>query len=279
MNKKKIYQNIHHFLFEKAQSEKYTEISEETLKKFLSLTTTKKVAKIKNCEIRTISQSANENLSYTEPRLKAKFDSERQKISKQAQNSISSDWRIKANLDDLEKAICNCRLCKLAPTRTNFVFGDGNPNAELMFIGEGPGYDEDMQGKPFVGRAGQLLNKIIEAMTFKREEVYIANVVKCRPPSNRIPDPDEASACLPFLIRQIELVKPKIIVLLGATPTKYLLNVKALSEYRGQWQNVMNIKTMPTYHPAYLLRNPSAKKIVWQDMQLVMKEFGRQVQK
>jgi DNA polymerase len=139
-----------------------------------------------------------------------------------------------------------------------------------MFIGEGPGRNEDMQGRPFVGRAGQLLTKIINDMHFERENVYIANIVKCRPPENRVPERDEAEACLPYLTRQIDLIKAKVIVLLGASSAKFLLGVKGINEARGKWFDISGIKTMPTYHPAFLLRNPSAKKIVWADMQLVM---------
>jgi len=192
-------------------------------------------------------------------------------------SGIDENWKSSNNLKELNISIKNCTSCRLHKTRTNFVFGEGNPKAELMFIGEGPGRDEDLQGRPFVGRAGQLLDKMIKAMTFERKEVYIANIVKCRPPDNRVPEMDEASCCLPFLLKQIEFIKPKVIVLLGATPVKYLLNVKTITEVRGRWQQLMGIKVMPTYHPAYLLRNPSAKGIVWKDLKLVMQELGRKI--
>jgi len=179
------------------------------------------------------------------------------------------------DFDQLVEKVRNCRRCRLAPTRTQVVFSDGNPKAELMFIGEGPGADEDAQGIPFVGKAGQLLTKMINAMGFQRSEVYIANIVKCRPPGNRIPEKDEAKECLPYLIRQIELVRPKVLVLLGAVPLKYLFDVTGIVKARGTWLEFRGIKTMPTFHPAFLLREPNQKKFVWEDLQQVMKVFGK----
>ena len=156
------------------------------------------------------------------------------------------------------------------------VFADGNPRAELMFIGEGPGADEDASGIPFVGRAGELLSRMIAAMTFDRAtETCIANIVKCRPPGNRNPSDEEAAACMPYLKRQIEMVNPKVIVLLGAVPLLYLFNLKGIMRLRGQWLDYGGIRVMPTYHPAFLLRNPPAKKDAWADLQAVMAEFGR----
>ena len=178
-------------------------------------------------------------------------------------------------LDAFGASICNCKSCLLHESRKNFVFGDGNGHAKLMFIGEGPGRDEDEQGLPFVGAAGQLLTRMINAMQFARAEVYIANVVKCRPPNNRVPSPDEAETCVPYLLRQIEIVKPQVIVVLGATPLKYLLGLTGIVKTRGHWLDYKGIKVMPTFHPAYLLRNPPAKKDVWQDLQAVMREFGK----
>jgi len=172
-----------------------------------------------------------------------------------------------------------CVLCKeLARCRHSVVFGVGNPRAEIMFIGEAPGADEDEQGEPFVGRAGQLLTKIIEAMGYQREEVYIANVLKCRPPENRTPLPDEIANCLPYLISQIELIKPKAIVALGATALRALLDVQlGITKLRGHWYTFREIPIMPTFHPAYLLRNPTAKKEVWDDMKAVLEKLGRKV--
>lgn len=178
-------------------------------------------------------------------------------------------------LDELSATVAGCRLCRLCEQRTQTVFGDGNPQAELMFIGEGPGRDEDQQGIPFVGAAGQLLTKMIGAMQFDRREVYIANVVKCRPPGNRNPEPDEAGSCLPYLRRQIELIKPKVIVLLGAIPLKYLLGKTSITRERGRWDEFMGVPVMPTYHPAYLLRFEAGKKEAWSDLQQVMKKFGK----
>jgi DNA polymerase len=176
---------------------------------------------------------------------------------------------------ELEARARACTLCRLAATRTQVVFGVGNRNADLMFIGEGPGRDEDLAGEPFVGRAGQLLNDIIKAMKLRREDVYIANVVKCRPPENRNPEPDEMDLCRPYLRRQIELIRPKVIVTLG----RYALQsttekAYAISSVRGQWLELGGVRLMPTYHPAYLLRNPAAKKDVWADMKAVMRELG-----
>ncbi len=179
------------------------------------------------------------------------------------------------SLEELRAAIGDCRRCKLWPGRTHLVFGVGNPKAKLMFIGEGPGRDEDLQGEPFVGRAGQLLTDIItKGMGFRREDVYIANVVKCRPPENRNPEPDEVASCEPFLKKQIDLVRPEIIVALGKFAVQTLLQTKApITKLRGNWHSYHGIKLMPTFHPAYLLRNPADKKLVWQDIKKVMKEM------
>jgi DNA polymerase len=180
------------------------------------------------------------------------------------------------SLDELRAAIGDCRRCKLWEGRTHVVFGVGNPHAKLMFIGEGPGRDEDLQGEPFVGRAGQLLNDIItKGMGLKREDVYIANVIKCRPPENRNPEPDEVASCEPFLKKQIELVRPEIIVALGKFAVQALLQSKApITRLRGNWQSYHGIKLMPTFHPAYLLRNPADKKLVWEDIKKVLRELG-----
>jgi DNA polymerase len=172
----------------------------------------------------------------------------------------------------------DCTRCKLAPKRTNLVYGVGNPSAELMFVGEGPGADEDAQGEPFVGKAGQLLTKMIEAMGFARSEVYIANIVKCRPPGNRDPEPDEIEACEPFLRRQIDAVKPKVIVALGRVSAQTLLRVDTpVSRLRGQWREYQGVRLMPTFHPAYLLRSPGEKGKAWDDLKAVLKELGRTV--
>lgn len=181
--------------------------------------------------------------------------------------------------DDSLERICGelagCTRCKLHRRRTNIVFGVGNPNAELVFVGEGPGHDEDMKGEPFVGRAGQLLNQMITAMGLSRGDVYIANVVKCRPPENRTPEKDEVATCLPFLFRQLAAINPKAIVCLGSVAAQALLNTnKSISHFRGQWFDFRGTKLMATYHPAYLLRNPHAKPEVWADLKKVMAFLG-----
>jgi len=179
------------------------------------------------------------------------------------------------NLADLAVIAAPCTRCRLARTRTQVVFGTGNPNADLMFVGEAPGRDEDQQGKPFVGRAGQLLTDIIKAMRMTRDDVFIANVIKCRPPENRNPEPDELDACRPYIRRQIEMIRPKVIVVLGRFALQSLTEkAYSISSVRGQWLQHEGVKIMPTYHPAYLLRNPAAKKDVWQDMKKVMTELG-----
>jgi DNA polymerase len=167
--------------------------------------------------------------------------------------------------------IGDCTRCKLHTLgRTQIVFGVGNPDADLMFVGEAPGRDEDLQGFPFVGRAGQLLTKIIEAIALKREDVYIANVIKCRPPENRNPEPDEVATCEPFLFRQIDIIKPKVIVALGKFGAQTLLRtLDPISRLRGRVFDYRGAKLIPTFHPAYLLRNPSSKREVWEDMKLV----------
>jgi DNA polymerase len=170
----------------------------------------------------------------------------------------------------------DCTRCRLHQQgRKQIVFGVGNPNADLMFIGEAPGADEDEQGEPFVGRAGQLLNNMLRAMGLKREQVYIANIIKCRPPGNRTPERDECETCSPFLMRQISAIKPKVIVALGAVAAKTLLAINAsLSDLRGRWYDFRGTKLAVTYHPAFLLRDPRQKKEAWKDLQMVMKELG-----
>jgi DNA polymerase len=173
-----------------------------------------------------------------------------------------------------------CTRCKLHTMRHKIVFGDGSAAAKLVFVGEGPGADEDAQGLPFVGRAGKLLTQMIEAMGLKREQVYICNVVKCRPPGNRQPEKDEVDACSPFLFRQLDVIQPKVIVCLGATAFQTLLQTsRSISHYRGEWLDYRGYKMMATYHPAYLLRNPAAKSDVWKDLQKVMAELGLEVKK
>jgi uracil-DNA glycosylase len=176
----------------------------------------------------------------------------------------------------IREEIGDCTRCPLAYAgRRKIVFGDGDANARLMFVGEGPGADEDASGLPFVGKAGQLLNNMIQAMGLKREEVYIANVVKCRPPGNRVPEPAEANTCDQFLLRQIDVVQPEVVVALGATAAMYLLGVRrSLNSLRGTWHSCRGAKLAVTYHPAFLLRDPGQKGEAWKDLQMVMKELG-----
>lgn len=179
-------------------------------------------------------------------------------------------------LDEVRQELGDCKRCKLCSGRKTIVFGTGNPRAELCFVGEGPGADEDDQGVPFVGKAGQLLTKMIEAMTYKRDDVYICNVVKCRPPDNRNPEPDEIAACEPFLKQQLAAVNPKVIVALGKFAAQTLLRESTpITRLRGQWRQYQGIPLMPTFHPAYLLRNPGEKRLVWNDLQEVMKKLGK----
>ncbi len=175
------------------------------------------------------------------------------------------------SLESVEREVSVCRKCRLAETRTNTVFGEGSPRASLMFVGEGPGGDEDRMGRPFVGAAGRLLDRIIAAMGLRREDVFIANVVKCRPPGNRNPEPDEVEACLPYLHRQIDLIRPSVICALGKFAAQSLLECREpISRLRGTFREFRGVRVMPTYHPSYLLRNPDDKRLVWEDVQQVM---------
>ncbi len=175
-------------------------------------------------------------------------------------------------LDDIGP---NCTRCKLHKARTHIVFGVGSPKAQLVFVGEGPGHDEDVQGEPFVGRAGKLLTQMIEAMGLRRQDVYICNVVKCRPPENRLPERDEIATCSPYLLRQLGVIQPKVICCLGACSAQTLLNTnQGISRYRGEWFDFHGSKLIATYHPAYLLRNPPTKSEVWKDLQKVMAVLG-----
>ncbi|MFQ5848495.1 MAG: uracil-DNA glycosylase [Candidatus Methylomirabilales bacterium] len=179
-------------------------------------------------------------------------------------------------LDEARQILGDCTRCKLHPHRTQIVFGVGHPQADLVFVGEAPGADEDAQGEPFVGRAGQLLTRMIEAIGLKREEVYICNVLKCRPPNNRTPEADEIAACEPFLIAQLRAINPKLICALGGIAVSALMKTKSpLSKLRGRFHDYQGIPLLVTYHPAYLLRNPNEKKSAWQDLQLLQREYAR----
>ena len=181
-----------------------------------------------------------------------------------------------SSLEAIRADIGDCQRCKLAPKRTNIVFGSGNPNAELVFVGEAPGYDEDQQGLPFVGRAGQLLTKIIESINLKREDVYICNVLKCRPPDNRNPEPDEVAACNPFMKRQLASIKPKVVCCLGTFAAQTVLQTAApISKLRGKFFDIDGMRVIATFHPAYLLRSPDKKREVWEDMKQIRAELFR----
>ncbi len=199
-------------------------------------------------------------------------------LIKEADKHTKSDQPLPApriqTLTEIRMELGECTRCKLHGTRKTIVFGEGNPNAKLMFIGEGPGFDEDVQGRPFVGKAGQLLTKIIEAINLRREDVYIANIIKCRPPQNRNPEPDEIKPCNPFLLKQIAAIRPKIICALGTFAAQSLLQTETkISALRGKFYDVGGIKIMPTYHPAFLLRNPERKRDVWEDMKKIAEEL------
>ncbi len=182
------------------------------------------------------------------------------------------------SLDSIQLDIGDCQRCKLARSRHRIVFGEGNHNAKLVFIGEGPGFEEDRQGQPFVGAAGQLLTRIIEAIKLSRHQVYICNIVKCRPPGNRNPEPDEIETCFPFLERQIAAIRPDFIVALGNFAAQTLLATQTpISKLRGHFHEYKGIKVIPTYHPAYLLRNPEKKRAVWEDMKMLMKEYRYEI--
>ncbi len=202
-------------------------------------------------------------------------------VYKNKESSRNTKQTLHHNKQQIETLFCshvNCAACPLSTQgRTQVVFGHGDPQAHLMFVGEGPGRDEDEQGSPFVGRAGQLLNKIIEAMKLTRDSVYISNVVKCRPPNNRVPLPTESDTCKKILLfKEIDIIQPTVICTLGSTATQALLgNDVKITKARGIFHTYKNIAVMPTYHPAYLLRNPDAKKIVWEDMKKIMAKLQK----
>lgn len=182
----------------------------------------------------------------------------------------------KETLQEIRTDLGDCQRCRLCQGRKNIVFGVGNPRAELVIVGEAPGRDEDIQGEPFVGRAGQLLNRMLSAIGLSREEVYICNVIKCRPPENRDPLPDEVASCEPFLIRQLQAIRPKVILAMGRFAAQTLLRTEEkISKIRGQFREYQGIPVMPTYHPAFLLRNPSQRRPVWEDLQKVQKLLSR----
>ncbi len=192
--------------------------------------------------------------------------------AREDQQGIRIPDDLQETLEDIRADLGDCQRCGLAASRSKIVYGVGNPNARLVLVGEAPGREEDLKGEPFVGEAGQLLDRILLAMGMQREDVYICNVLKCRPPNNRDPEPQEVATCEPFLIRQLAAIRPQVIVALGRFAVHSLLKTKTpISRLRGEWQRYQEIPLMPTYHPAYLLRNPSGKRDVWEDMKEVMR--------
>jgi DNA polymerase len=217
--------------------------------------------------------------SHEAPLISSKESPEPLLFGEPAPAHPAEPWASATSLADLNKQICECLKCPLGNTRTKFVFGVGNPNATLLLVGEAPGADEDLQGEPFVGRAGQLLNKILEAIRFKREDVYICNILKCRPPGNRNPEQAEVDQCIPYLRKQIDLVRPKVILCLGLVAAGHLLGSKeSLGRLRGRVLHFGDIPVMVTYHPAALLRNPNWKRPAWEDVQAVRKLHDELVQ-
>ena len=215
------------------------------------------------------------NIVYTDEKKMVKKASPKENIA-----FPDEPWVTCQSLNDLNKVICSCLKCPLGHTRTNFVFGVGNPHAEVIFIGEAPGADEDAQGEPFVGRAGQLLNKILDAVKLKREDVYICNILKCRPPNNRDPEPTEMETCTPYLHKQIELMQPKFIICLGRIAGQWLLQTKdSLTALRGRIHDFAGKKLIITYHPAALLRNPNWKLPAWEDMKMFRKAYDEMKEK
>lgn len=208
--------------------------------------------------------------SHTMPRRKSRLDTGAQQSLFGEAPTVADAPPTDHTLDDIRRDVGDCTRCKLCESRTTIVFGEGNPRARLMFVGEGPGADEDAQGRPFVGRAGQLLTRMIEAMGLRREDVYITNVVMCRPPGNRTPEPDEIATCEPFLFRKIRVIRPDVVVALGAIAAQSLLRTKApISQVRGQFFDAHGTKVLPTFHPAFLLRSPEKKKEAWEDLKKV----------
>ncbi len=219
-----------------------------------------------------------EAFALTKKYLKQQIDLglEEIQLSPDLKFEFSSKVSSRNSLEEFYREIKDCEKCLLHKSRTNFVFGTGNSRAEVMFVGEAPGRDEDLQGEPFVGRAGQLLNKILAAINFKREEVYIGNILKCRPPENRDPLPDEIEQCEPYLIQQIKLIQPKLICALGRISAQALLKTRQpLNRLRGRFHDYQGIKLLVTYHPAALLRYPQFKKDTWEDMKLLRSEYDK----
>ena len=248
------------------------------LKRHLEFEKSMGVARVpieKKAKEETIPKAPEKEPVKTQPKAQTSPEKKDDVIRIEEQIGIFDASAKKMTLEEIRAEIGDCTRCKLHEGRTNLVFWEGNPKARLVFVGEGPGRDEDLQGRPFVGRSGQLLTKIIEAMGLKREDVYICNVVKCRPPENRTPEPGEMATCEQFLFKQVRAINPEVIVCLGSTAAQSVLKSKlSLGSLRGKFHQFGRAKLMVTYHPAALLRNPHFKKPLWEDMQVVMKELG-----
>lgn len=227
------------------------------------------------------SEAKKDKSTYVSPEVMQEFYAEANKKSTtETKNSVTDNSQAMIDLnsstiEETQQIASTCQRCKLHSSRRNVVFGEGNTNSDLMFIGEVPDDEEDRTGSPFTGKAGDLLTKMIAAMQFNRQDIYLTNIIKCHTPNNRNPEDDEANCCLTYLTQQIEIIKPKIIILMGAAPIWFLLRKKGVSKLHGQWDEFNGIKVMPTFHPSYLLRNPAAKREAWNDLQLVMQEFGK----
>lgn len=249
----------------------------EDLKRHLEFQKSMGVARVpieKKAKEQTVPKAPEKEPVKTQAKAQTRTEKRDDVIRVEQQFNIFDALAKKMTLEEIREEIGDCTRCKLHEGRTKLVFGEGNPKARLVFVGEGPGRDEDLQGRPFVGRAGQLLNKIIEAMGLKREDVYICNVVKCRPPENRTPEPDEMATCEQFLFKQIRSIEPGVVVCLGSTAAQSILKTKqSLGSLRGKFHQYGKAKLIVTYHPAALLRNPNFKKPLWEDMQVVMKEL------
>lgn len=227
------------------------------------------------------SESAGEQPAPYFPAEPGEYTEKRRESTESSSGTTSSDdtGTDSRSWEEIKEAVNECRRCPLHKTRTRAVFGEGDPRASVLFIGEGPGYYEDQSGEPFVGRAGKLLTKMIQAMQFTREEVFITNVVKCRPPGNRNPENSEVTQCKSYLNRQIDLISPSVIVLLGAVPMLHLLDKSGITKIHGEWFEYRGVPTLPTFHPSYLLRSPARKRDAWEDLQKVMLRVGKDPEK
>lgn len=223
-----------------------------------------------------VQSTAREEIKYLVQFIRAHAEAAQEFPPLRVRYRIRRETNVQS-MEEVERELGDCRRCPLHRDRTHIVFGEGSVGAKLVFVGEAPGADEDRQGRPFVGKAGQLLTRIIEAMGMRREDVYICNVLKCRPPGNRTPLPQEMEICGPFLEKQLSVIRPTVICALGSVAAKALLKKDApITALRGRFHDYRGIPCLPTYHPAYLLRNPAAKKQVWQDMKMIMERLGRQ---